>query len=105
HGDKSIRVAWSDDGTWPIQWYLHDYPNRFYGGPNPSAGITDYPVVIVGHRDLDAYEAFLRDRDYEKHDYIFLWWPMEDYRKIGWNGLFGLTDFPDPNTGSTNTGR
>ncbi|MFW6183324.1 MAG: flippase activity-associated protein Agl23 [Chloroflexota bacterium] len=104
HGDKSIRVAWSDDGTWPMQWYLRDYPNRLYTGKTPSASVAEYPVVIAGHRDLEAFENFLRDRDYVKHDYIFLWWPMEDYRRISWNGLFGLSDVRDQ-AGNAGTGR
>jgi predicted membrane-bound mannosyltransferase/DNA-binding beta-propeller fold protein YncE len=104
HGDKSMKVAWGDDGTWPMQWYLRDYPNRLYAGQNPSANITDYPVVVTGHRDLEAYENFLNDREYEKHDYTFLWWPMEDYRHIGWNALFGLSNVADEQ-GSTATGR
>lgn len=104
HGDKSILVAWGDDGTWPMQWYLRDYPNRLYAGQSPSANITDYPIVIAGHRDLSAFENFLSDRDYEKRDYIFLWWPIEEYRQIGWNSLFGLSDVQNAQ-GTTSTGR
>lgn len=104
HGDKSIRVAWGDDGTWPMQWYLRDYPNRLYAGQSPSANITDYAIVIAGHRDLSAYENFLSDRDYEKRDYIFLWWPMEEYRQISWNSLFGLSDVQNAQ-GTMFTGR
>jgi DNA-binding beta-propeller fold protein YncE len=105
YGDRSMRVAWGDDGTWPMQWYLKDYPNRAFVGPTPSASITEYPVVIAGHRDLANFEAFLAGDDYVAEDYIFLWWPMEEYRNIGWNALFGLQDMPDPETGSVATGR
>ncbi len=104
HGDKSIRVAWGDDGTWPMQWYLRDYPNRLYAGKTPSANISDYPIVIAGHRDMNAFENLLSDRDYLKEDYIFLWWPMEEYRKFSWNGLFGLSDVRNAE-GSSATGR
>jgi DNA-binding beta-propeller fold protein YncE len=103
-GDKSMKVAWGDDGTWPIQWYLRDYPNRLYAGKNPSANIADYPVVIVGHRDLAAFENFLKDREYLAEDYTFLWWPIEDYRKFSWNALLGLGDVRNED-GSTRTGR
>jgi len=105
YGDRSMRVAWGDDGTWPMQWYLRDYPNRLFVGPTPSASITEFPVVIAGHRDLANFEAFLAGDDYVAEDYIFLWWPMEEYRNISWNALFGLRDFPDPETGSTRSGR
>ncbi|HZD10483.1 MAG TPA: NHL repeat-containing protein, partial [Candidatus Binatia bacterium] len=77
---------------------------RLYAGKTPNANITDYPVVIAGHRDLSAYENLLSDRDYEKHDYIFLWWPMEEYRKISWNAILGLSDTLNAE-GNTSTGR
>jgi predicted membrane-bound mannosyltransferase/DNA-binding beta-propeller fold protein YncE len=105
HGDRSMRVAWGDDGTWPMQWYLKDYPNRVFVGATPSASITEFPVVVAGHRDLANFEAFLSGDDYVAEDYIFLWWPMEEYRHISWNALFGLRDIPDPATGSRATGR
>ena len=35
-GDHSIRVAYDDDSTWPLEWYLRDYPNKAYYGANPS---------------------------------------------------------------------
>ncbi|MDT8307748.1 MAG: TIGR03663 family protein, partial [Anaerolineae bacterium] len=105
HGDRSMRVAWGDDGTWPMQWYLKDYPNRVFVGATPSASITEFPVVVAGHRDLANFEAFLAGDDYIAEDHIFLWWPMEEYRNISWNAVFGLRDIPDPETGSRSTGR
>lgn len=104
HGDESIQVAWSDDGTWPMQWYLRNFPNRFYTGTNPSASIRDYPVVVAGQRDWGNFETFLPDDEYIKEDYIFLWWPMEEYREIGWNALFGLAAQRDED-GNATTGR
>jgi len=104
HGDKSIKVAWSDDGTWPMQWYLKDYPNRFFAGKQPTAGITEYPVVVVGSRNWNDFEAFLDDDEYQKQTLTFLWWPMEEYRNISWNALFGLSDFRDE-AGNSGTGR
>jgi predicted membrane-bound mannosyltransferase/DNA-binding beta-propeller fold protein YncE len=105
HGDRTMRVAWGDDGTWPMQWYLKDYPNRVFVGSTPSASITEFPVVVAGHRDLANFEAFLAGDDYIAEDYIFLWWPMEEYRQFSWNALLGLRDVPDPATGSRSTGR
>lgn len=104
HGDKSIKVAWGDDGTWPMQWYLRNYPNRLFAGKNPSASIRDYPVVVAGQRDWANFEPFLDDDEYIKEDYIFLWWPTEEYRKIGWNALFGLAEQRD-DEGNAKTGR
>lgn len=91
HGDKSIKVAYDNDTSWPYTWYLRDYPNRIYFGENPGPNITEAPVILVGSLNWDKVEPLLRN-DYETHTYTFLWWPMEEYRKFSWNAVFG-----DPN--------
>ncbi|HET6445813.1 MAG TPA: flippase activity-associated protein Agl23 [candidate division Zixibacteria bacterium] len=91
HGDNSIRVAYDNDSSWPYTWYLRDYPNRQYFGENPTRAITESPVVISGSQNWGAVEPILGD-DYDTRTYTFLWWPMEEYRKISWDAIFG-----DPN--------
>lgn len=104
YGDKSIKVGWSDDGTWPMQWYLKDYPNRVFLGKSPSGTLNDYPILIIGSNDWNNFEPYLRD-DFESRTYTFLWWPTEEYRKIGWNAIFGLSDIAGPEGESVGTGR
>lgn len=87
-GDKSIRVAYDNDSSWPYTWYLREYPNRQYFGENPTRTITDSPVVISGSQNWNKVEPILGN-DYEAKTYTFLWWPMEEYRKITWNSIFG----------------
>lgn len=91
HGDKSIRVAYDNDSSWPFTWYLRDYPNRQYFGENPTRAITDAPVVISGSQNWNAVEPILGD-DYDTRTYTFLWWPMEEYRKLSWDSIFGSQD-------------
>jgi DNA-binding beta-propeller fold protein YncE len=91
YGDKSIQVAYDNDSSWPYTWYLRDYPNRLYFGENPGRNVADAPVLIVGARNWNRVEPLLAD-NYEVRTYTFLWWPMEEYRKISWNAIFG-----DPN--------
>ncbi|MFZ0544921.1 MAG: flippase activity-associated protein Agl23, partial [Candidatus Promineifilaceae bacterium] len=88
YGDKSIKVAFDNDASWPYTWYLRDYPNRYYFGEDPGRNVTDYPVIIVGSLNWSKIEPLIGD-DYEERTYTFLWWPMEDYRKISWNAIFG----------------
>ncbi|MDX1615496.1 MAG: TIGR03663 family protein, partial [Candidatus Promineifilaceae bacterium] len=88
HGDKSIRVAYDNDSSWPMTWYLRDYPSRIYYGENPGRNITDAPVVIAGSQNWAKVEPLLGD-DYDSKTYTFLWWPMEQYRNISWNALLG----------------
>lgn len=88
HGDKSIKVAYDSDVSWPYTWYLRDYPNRVFFGDNPSQSLNESPVVIVGRKNWENVDPFLSN-NYTHHDYTFLWWPMEDYRRFSWNAIFG----------------
>jgi predicted membrane-bound mannosyltransferase/DNA-binding beta-propeller fold protein YncE len=91
HGDKSIQVAFDNDSSWPYTWYLRDYPNRLYFGENPGPNVAEYPVIIVGSQNWSKMDPLIGN-DYEVRTYTFLWWPMEEYRNISWNAIFG-----DPN--------
>ncbi len=91
HGDKSIKVAFSSDVSWPYTWYLRDYPNRVFFGQSPSNTLNESPVIIVGRNDWERTEPFLGN-NYEFRAYTFLWWPMEEYRRFSWNAVLG-----DPN--------
>ena len=88
YGDKSIKVAYDSDVSWPYTWYLREYPNKVYFGDNASQSLNDSPVVIVGSKNWANVDPFLAN-NYVKHDYTFLWWPMEEYRKFSWPALVG----------------
>lgn len=88
YGDHSIKVAFSADVSWPYTWYLRQYPNRMFFGDSPSQSLNDAPVVIVGRLDWEKTEPYLAN-NYEYETYTFLWWPMEEYRRISWNAIFG----------------
>ena len=88
NGDKSIRVAYDNDVSWPFTWYLRDYPNRYYFGASPNNSITESPIVIVGRASWEKVEPFLAN-NYEVREYTFLWWPMEEYRNWSWNAFLG----------------
>ncbi|HSH05371.1 MAG TPA: flippase activity-associated protein Agl23 [Anaerolineae bacterium] len=106
YGDKSINVAYDNDSSWPLTWYLRDYPKRTYFGENPGRDIVDSPVVIVGSNNWSKVETLLEDK-YQATTYTFLWWPMEDYRKLSWDAFLGYhngnrIDDPDARKGIFN---
>ena len=88
NGDKSIKVAYDNDVSWPFTWYLRDYPNRVYYGETPSNSLNESPVILAGSLNWGKVEPYLGN-NYEQRTYTFLWWPMEDYRKISWDAIFG----------------
>jgi DNA-binding beta-propeller fold protein YncE len=78
-GDKMIKIAYDNDSTWPLEWYLREYPNRAYYGENPNREALDAPVVIVGSANETKVKPFLGDK-YTRFSYRLVWWPMEDYK-------------------------
>lgn len=78
-GDKMIKVAYDNDSTWPLEWYMREYPNRVYYGENPTREALDAPVVIVGSANESKVKPFLGDK-YIRFRYRLVWWPIEDYK-------------------------
>ena len=78
-GDKMIKVAYDNDSTWPMEWYLREYPNRAYYGENPTRDALDAPIVIVGSANETKVKPFLGD-NYIRFRYRLVWWPIEDYK-------------------------
>jgi len=104
HGDNSIRVAYDNDVSWPFTWYLRNYPNRVYFGENPTHNLRESPVVIVGRRNWELTDPYLGN-EFSSREYTFLWWPMEEYRRISWNAILGDPNVPaDQRRGLGNSG-
>ncbi len=79
-GDKQIKVAYDNESTWPLEWYLREYPNRAYYADSPSREQMDAPIVIVGSPNEDKVKPFLGER-YQRFDYRLVWWPLENYKE------------------------
>jgi predicted membrane-bound mannosyltransferase len=77
-GGRQLEIWYDDnDGTsWPMQWYLRDFPNRhLYGGTlaGPPDGV---PVVLVGDKNRVSVEPYLEG--YTAQEYVLRWWFPED---------------------------
>ncbi len=84
---RSVDVTYGSDGSWPFIWYLRDYPNARYYGDQPSREAVLATAIIAGRDQWAVVEPYVRD-DYYRYDYNFLWWPMEDYRRLTWAKLW-----------------
>lgn len=78
-GGKDMRVAFDEFTSWPLWWYLRDYPNKVFFGKEP-VGPLDAPVVFVGLENENATRPFLGD--YVRYQYKLRWWFPEDYRTL-----------------------
>ncbi len=85
-GGMMLKVAYDDDSTWPLEWYLRDYPKKAYFGANPSKDAVDAPVVIAGDKNLAKVRPYLGDRYYE-FVYRLVWWPRETYKGLTWQRI------------------
>ncbi len=75
----NVKVAYGEDGSWPLTWYMVDYPNNYFFGTTPDATrLRECPVVIAGSEQYHAVEPILGN-DYVHFDYKYLWWPIQDY--------------------------
>ncbi|MBC7228401.1 MAG: TIGR03663 family protein [Thermoflexales bacterium] len=80
-GPYRIDVAYGPDGSWPFIWYLRNYPNARYYPDKPTRDQVLATVIIAGREQWGVVEPYVGD-DYYRYDYFFLWWPMEDYRRL-----------------------
>ena len=92
-GDHSLKVAYDDDSTWPLEWYLRDYPKKAYFGASPSREAVDAPVVIVGDKNISKVKPYLGDRYYE-FPYRLIWWPRETYKGLSCQRLQEILSDP-----------
>ncbi len=86
-GDKLIKVAYDDDSTWPLEWYMRQYPNRAFYGAQPGKEALDAPVVIVGNKNEEKVKPYLGKR-YNRFDYRLVWWPIEEYKRWTFQSIF-----------------
>lgn len=82
--EHDVKVAYSEDGSWPFAWYMVDYPNNYFYGTTPDAtALLESPVIIAGQPQWDVVETIVGD-SYLHFDYKYLWWPIQDYYDMTW---------------------
>ncbi len=73
-----IEVAYDDDVSWPMTWYMRDfYKNRYYGN-TPTRDLRTAPAIIVGDNNFSKIEGVV-GQAYYRFDYIRMVWPNQDY--------------------------
>jgi len=92
-GGRNVVVAYDDDSSWPLSWYMRQYPNSRFYGANPNADVMSSPIVIVGSKNYEAVRPYLT-RDYVKRTYRQVWWPDQGYFNFTLDRFF--TTITDP---------
>jgi uncharacterized protein (TIGR03663 family) len=93
-GDKQIKVAYDNEVSWPLEWYMRQYPNRVYYGDKPTREALDVPVVLVSERNDAKVQPFLGDR-YYKFKRRLVWWPNQQYMGLTWERIRNILTSPE----------
>jgi len=89
-----IVVAYDDDVSWPMSWYMIDFPNaRFYGSA-PDMTLRDVPAIIVGDNNFGKIEPIVGE-NYYRFDYVRMVWPNQDYFNLVSDRFDRNEPFPD----------
>ncbi|MBN1873939.1 MAG: TIGR03663 family protein, partial [Anaerolineae bacterium] len=84
---RDVKVAYGEDGSWPLTWYMTDYPNAYFYSTTPDHDtLLECPVVIAGSPQYSAVEEILGN-DYMHFEYKYLWWPIQDYFDLNWGRI------------------
>ena len=93
-GDKMIKVAYDSDVSWPLEWYMREYPNRQFYGETPTREKLDVPVVIAGSKNDDQVRPFLGER-YYRFKRRLVWWPNQEYMGLTWARIRDILTTPE----------
>jgi sugar lactone lactonase YvrE len=92
-GGRNIVVAYDNESSWPLSWYMRLYPNHKFYGAAPNSDNMSAPIIIVGPENYDKVHPYVM-RDYVKRTYRLVWWPDMDYFNMTWDRFFNA--FLDP---------
>ncbi|MGC9335605.1 MAG: flippase activity-associated protein Agl23, partial [Anaerolineae bacterium] len=88
-GDKMIEVAYDSDVSWPLEWYMREYPNRQFYGETPTREKLDVPIVLAGDKNDGKVQPFLGDR-YHRFKRRLVWWPNQQYMGLTWERIWSI---------------
>lgn len=77
-GGRDMEI-WYDDNqgvSWPMQWYLRDFPNRHLYGGTLSGPPDGVPIILAGSQNRGSVEPYLDG--YTAQEYVLRWWFPED---------------------------
>jgi predicted membrane-bound mannosyltransferase len=96
-GKHQMRIAITQDGVWPLAWYLRDYPNLCFNYPDACPSwVNNVPVIITGGDDYIAPSSV-----YLSHEYKMRSWWDEGYKLPACQpGQTPSNSCADPNLGS-----
>jgi len=93
-GDKMIQVAYDGDVSWPLEWYMREYPNRVFYGDKPERDKLNVPIVIAGAKIDAQVQPYLGDR-YYRFKRRLVWWPNQQYMGLTFERIRNILTSPE----------
>lgn len=91
-GPYAIEVPYGADGSTFFHWQLRHYEPDYSFGESPTGDQLDAPVIIAARGEWDEVDRYAGD-SYITREYIYIWWPMQDYWNLSWERIkFAITD-------------
>lgn len=84
---QKMTVAYDSQVSWPMSWYLRNYPGFFGDQPNRGA-VENAPVIVAGSNNWQKVEGYIGG-NYNRYEVVRMWWPMEDYKNLTWERIRG----------------
>lgn len=81
-GGMDIAYAYDDGMSWPGSWYFRHFTYPGFYGENPTYQRLEGVVAVAVRGDgLAEVEPLLED-EFQRFEYIRMWWPMQDYYNL-----------------------
>ncbi len=91
-GARSLEVAFDDESTWPLTWYLRDYSRARTWGTD-AAQARSAPIILVGPKNRSALAPYVAS-GYSGQRAFLYWWPLQDYVNLTLPRLWTLLQEP-----------
>lgn len=90
---ENMKVAYDNDVSWPMAWYLRDYQG-FFGNQPSRPAVEGAQVVVVSPDNFRKVESYI-GANYHRYEVIRMWWPMEDYKNLTWERIWNAITDPE----------
>jgi hypothetical protein len=97
-GGKTLRVGYDNSALYPYWWYFRDYTNTDYFADQPTKGVRDDDIVLVGNPNYMKIEPLV-GKDFYSFEYERLWWPNQDYFNLTWERVWNAIKEPNIRAG------
>jgi DNA-binding beta-propeller fold protein YncE len=85
-GPYAIEVPYGADGSTFFHWQLRYYEPDYSFGESPSGEQLDAPVIVAARAEWDDVDRYTGN-NYVIREYIYIWWPMQDYWNLNWERI------------------